>query len=401
MRQYNKDKPKKWGFKVFALCSSKTGLILNFEMYTGKPQVRLPVEKSRSRRRIRYSTAEVLDSFVEDDDSVINNTTSFDPSLFDCLRESYSIVSAVTAIAAVSSQESNGVPLQLLASQEDDTEDSKTNYTLTSELEFTNTSILSSSSVMNSTVQTSSNRSAISIIPRKITITPQNLSPVTKLVNKPVKTASKKRIVSSSDSTPCTTPKPNSILTPKPVEKLVKKLVKAASKKRIASSSDSTPCTTPKPNSILTPKPVEKPVKKPVKTPVKKPVKKPVKTPVTKPVKKPVKTPVKKPVKKPVKTPVKKPVKKPVKTLVQKVSHVKTFATTECESGDEDHVIEQLSGGTKAVMSMVEYLPSGKNYKVFFDNWFSSVSLAYRLLARGIHSTATIQICRVKGKCTF
>ncbi len=350
MRQYNKDKPKKWGFKVFALCSSKTGLILNFEMYTGKPQVRLPVEKSRSRRRIRYSTAEVLDSFVEDDDSVINNTTSFDPSLFDCLRESYSIVSAVTAIAAVSSQESNGVPLQLLASQEDDTEDSKTNYTLTSELEFTNTSILSSSSVMNSTVQTSSNRSAISIIPRKITITPQNLSPVTKLVNKPVKTASKKRIVSSSDSTPCTTPKPNSILTPKPVEK---------------------------------------PVKKPVKTPVKKPVKKPVKTPVTKPVKKPVKTPVKK------------PVKKPVKTLVQKVSHVKTFATTECESGYEDHVIEQLSGGTKAVMSMVEYLPSGKNYKVFFDNWFSSVSLAYRLLARGIHSTATIQICRVKGKCTF
>ena len=44
MRQYNKEKPNKWGFKVFALCNSKTGTIHNFEMYTGKE----PVETKRT-----------------------------------------------------------------------------------------------------------------------------------------------------------------------------------------------------------------------------------------------------------------------------------------------------------------------------------------------------------------
>ena len=36
MRQYNKAKPKKWGFKVFALTTSTTGLIHNFDLFTGK-----------------------------------------------------------------------------------------------------------------------------------------------------------------------------------------------------------------------------------------------------------------------------------------------------------------------------------------------------------------------------
>ena len=36
MRQYQPDKPNKWGFKVFALCSSRSGLVHNFEMYTGR-----------------------------------------------------------------------------------------------------------------------------------------------------------------------------------------------------------------------------------------------------------------------------------------------------------------------------------------------------------------------------
>ncbi len=35
MKMYNKAKPKKWGFKVYALCCSSTGLILNFDLYTG------------------------------------------------------------------------------------------------------------------------------------------------------------------------------------------------------------------------------------------------------------------------------------------------------------------------------------------------------------------------------
>ena len=60
-----------------------------------------------------------------------------------------------------------------------------------------------------------------------------------------------------------------------------------------------------------------------------------------------------------------------------------------------------LGAGAKAVMKMVEYLPKGQNYKIFFDNWFSSVDLAYGLLKLGIHSTATIQIRRVKGSFFF
>ncbi len=46
---------------------------------------------------------------------------------------------------------------------------------------------------------------------------------------------------------------------------------------------------------------------------------------------------------------------------------------------------------------MISYLKPGMNYKLFYDNWFSSVSLALQLLENGFHTTATIQINRVKG----
>ena len=35
-KQYIKDKPIKWGIKIFLLCGSKTGFICNAEVYTGK-----------------------------------------------------------------------------------------------------------------------------------------------------------------------------------------------------------------------------------------------------------------------------------------------------------------------------------------------------------------------------
>ncbi len=35
MKMYNKAKPKKWDFKVYALCASDSGLIHNFYLYTG------------------------------------------------------------------------------------------------------------------------------------------------------------------------------------------------------------------------------------------------------------------------------------------------------------------------------------------------------------------------------
>ncbi len=55
------------------------------------------------------------------------------------------------------------------------------------------------------------------------------------------------------------------------------------------------------------------------------------------------------------------------------------------------------SAGAKAIMALVGYLAPGMNYKLFYDNWFSSVNLALQLLENGFHSTATIQINRVKG----
>ncbi len=89
--------------------------------------------------------------------------------------------------------------------------------------------------------------------------------------------------------------------------------------------------------------------------------------------------------------------KKPSKKPIAKKRGSNKFATNQCSSEDEYIAIDHFSGGTKAVMNMVDYLDGGKNYKISFDNWFSSVSLAYRLLAKGMHSTATIQIRRVKG----
>ena len=149
MRQYNKDKPKKWGFKVFALCASKSGLILNFEMYQGKAAV----ERARPQPR-RYSRSELLDSSIEDMDlSVVNNT--FDPRYFDVLQteqDEWSICAAsVNADTVPPSQESECGALVLDNSNSDG---SPCGMELPSELEFTDTSFVTTnqSQLMNSTV---------------------------------------------------------------------------------------------------------------------------------------------------------------------------------------------------------------------------------------------------------
>jgi hypothetical protein len=111
MRQYNKDKPKKWGFKVFALCASKTGLILNFDLYTGKESV----EKARS-----------------DINSFNCNNHTYDPSIFNCLTET----SILVPIVAASSQESEYGLVLSQSSQENQ------EYILPGDLEFTDNSIL-------------------------------------------------------------------------------------------------------------------------------------------------------------------------------------------------------------------------------------------------------------------
>ena len=55
------------------------------------------------------------------------------------------------------------------------------------------------------------------------------------------------------------------------------------------------------------------------------------------------------------------------------------------------------SAGKKAITGLIDYLEENKNYKLFYDNWFSSHKLTIELLEKGFHSTATIQIRRIKN----
>ncbi len=324
MRQYNKDKPKKWGFKVFALCASDTGLILNFEMYQGKKP---SVEKTRSRRNSlgRISSAEARISLIESDDSSVINEETVNPLLFDCLlgnNTEYTILKPVATVSSLETSPQN---------------EKSSNYALPGELEFTTNSICTS--LFNSTPK---NTSSISIVRRSDTAKPRQ---------------NKVRFLEASIDAPspvnlrsCSPP----AVTPKPVNL----------------PSTPTVSDTPTPVDSNPPTPSAKNASKKIS-------KKAASKTVSKRINKTARKISKKPSKK---------VKRSVK-----------FASVRCSSGSEDEGSQPESAGTKAVLNLVDYLKKSLNYKLFFDNWYSSVSLAYTLLERGIHSTATIQIRRVKG----
>ena len=59
-----------------------------------------------------------------------------------------------------------------------------------------------------------------------------------------------------------------------------------------------------------------------------------------------------------------------------------------------------LSVSANVVLRLVEKLPNDKNFKLYFDNWFSSVDLVFLLKERSIWSVATIRPNRLKG-CTL
>jgi len=336
MRQYNKDKPKKWGFKVFALCASETGLILNFELYTGKTTV----EKLRSDRRRRLSTHEVLNSLIESDDSTIDNET-IDPNLLNVLDFIHpdSLTSfAVNDLNPPSTEPSQDSRLVIEESSQE------IEYILPDELEFSSNSI--SNSHFNSTPK---NVSSITITSRSNVVKPK-LVHVSLEIHVDPKPSSPSSTDSSQSSSPCVRPK--SVQT-------------AALPFNLSSSSI---VSSKKTNAVKEPAAKKPAAKKSVAK------KSAAKTSAAKTSKKVVKKPVKR-------------VKKPVK-----------FASARCGSESEDTGTEHQSAGTKAVLAVINYLPKYQNYKIFFDNWFSSVSCAYTLLEKGIHSTATVQIRRVKGK---
>lgn len=51
------------------------------------------------------------------------------------------------------------------------------------------------------------------------------------------------------------------------------------------------------------------------------------------------------------------------------------------------------------VLHLASTVPSNKNYKLFFDNWFASISLMIALKEKGILAAATIRSNRMKNCC--
>lgn len=52
------------------------------------------------------------------------------------------------------------------------------------------------------------------------------------------------------------------------------------------------------------------------------------------------------------------------------------------------------------VMALTSELPKGKNFKVYFDNWFSSLQLSVALKERQIFCIGTVRQDRM-GKCSL
>jgi len=57
--------------------------------------------------------------------------------------------------------------------------------------------------------------------------------------------------------------------------------------------------------------------------------------------------------------------------------------------------IKVLSAGAYSLLRLMESLPRYKNFKVYFDNWFSSPFLLEKLLSFGFHSVSTVRVNRI------
>jgi hypothetical protein len=61
-------------------------------------------------------------------------------------------------------------------------------------------------------------------------------------------------------------------------------------------------------------------------------------------------------------------------------------------------VYKNKSVSMLSVLRLIESLPDKKNFKIFFDNWFSSPQLAMDLLDKGFHSVSTIRLNRIDAE---
>ena len=59
--------------------------------------------------------------------------------------------------------------------------------------------------------------------------------------------------------------------------------------------------------------------------------------------------------------------------------------------------IPDLGASSNSVLHLAECIPSGKNHKIYFDNWFTSLNLVHHLATRQIWACGTIQERRLPG----
>ena len=59
--------------------------------------------------------------------------------------------------------------------------------------------------------------------------------------------------------------------------------------------------------------------------------------------------------------------------------------------------VPDLGASSNSVLILCETIPTGKNHKIYFDNWFTSVKLVEHLATRGIWACGTVQERRLRG----
>lgn len=60
-KQYIKNRPVRWGIKLWVLCEAKTGYVFNFQVYLGKEEG--AVEHNLARRVVKHLIAPIEDKY--------------------------------------------------------------------------------------------------------------------------------------------------------------------------------------------------------------------------------------------------------------------------------------------------------------------------------------------------
>lgn len=61
--------------------------------------------------------------------------------------------------------------------------------------------------------------------------------------------------------------------------------------------------------------------------------------------------------------------------------------------------LADIGASGNVVLRLAEPIPKHQNFKMFFDNWFTSVKLMHVLAQQGIHCVGTVRLNRLPGSC--